>query len=44
MFPSLLYYENESYIYMHALGKNQRETLGKYHEEKKEKKKGYICM
>jgi hypothetical protein len=21
---------------MHALGKNQRETLGKYHEEKKE--------
>jgi hypothetical protein len=41
MFPSLLYYENESYIYMHALGKNQRETLGKYHEEKK---KEYLCM
>jgi hypothetical protein len=29
---------------MHALGKNQGETLRKYHEEKKEKKKEYICM
>jgi len=41
---SSFYYENESYIYMHALGINQGETLGKYHEEKKEKKKEYICM